>query len=152
LFVVVRDIAGDVTVERQIGHCAKDHGEPHPAVDYIKGILLHNLRARGAAYEQIAGGKVFHSSTELMPYTVWSLVANFEHSNLYPLCIQMNVFQVVRFMLLTKKYMLAPTWFAPYGGRLSVRATHAWQHIHRLLRLFGTLDLYEVVAVLTRGD
>jgi hypothetical protein len=152
LFVVVRDIAGDVTVERQIGYCAKDYGQPHFAVDYIKGITHDVLRASGAEYEQVAGGNVFHSRTELKPYTMWSLVAKFEHSNLYPLCMKMIVFQVVRFMLLTKKYMLGPTWCAPYGGRLAVRATHAWQNIPRMLRLFGTVDLYDVVAVLTRGD
>lgn len=152
LYVVVRDVAGEVTVERQIGYCAKDHGQPHFDVDYLRGITHDVLRARGAAYAQVRGGNVFHSKTELKPYTMWSVVAKFEQGNLYPLNCILNIYQVVRLMLMSKKYMLAPTWCAPYSGRFAVRATHAWVSITRDLRMYDKVDLYDVVSVLTRGE
>jgi hypothetical protein len=152
LFVVVRDIGGEVTLERQIGYVAKDIGQAHFAVDWLKNVTHDVLRARGAAYAQVAGGNVWHSKTELKPYTMWTVVAKWEQSTFFPLNIRMNVYQVVRFMLLSKKYMLAASWCAPYCGRFADRATHAYLNITRTLRLHDTVDIWDVVSVLTRGN
>jgi hypothetical protein len=81
-----------------------------------------------------------------------TLVAKFEQSNFYPLNHVMTCFHVVRFMLLSKKYTLAPTWIAPYGGKFSSRSTYAWFRIHRTHRMTGDIDIYDVLCVLTRGD
>jgi hypothetical protein len=51
-------------------YCAKDYGEAHFAVDYIKGITHDVLRARGAVCEQVAGGNVFQNGTKTI-HKVW---------------------------------------------------------------------------------
>lgn len=75
MYVLVRDIGGEVTVERQIGYVAIDIDEPHFAIDWLKGMTRDVLRIWGAAHAQVAGGNVFHSRTELKPYTMWGVVA-----------------------------------------------------------------------------
>jgi hypothetical protein len=152
LYVLVRDVGGEVTVERQIGYCAKDMGKPHFAVVYMKGITHDVLRSRGAAYAQVRGHNVFHKKTELKPFTMWTVITKFEHGNLYPLCKRMNMFQVVRFMLLSDNYVLAGTWNSPVGGRLALRASDAWRSLLMNKRMYGTVDIYDIVSVLSRGD
>jgi hypothetical protein len=83
---------------------------------------------------------------------MWAVVAKWEQNTFFPLNVRMNVYQVVRFMLLSKKYMLAASWCAPYCGRLADRATEAYLNITRTLRLHDTICIWDVVSVLSRGN
>jgi hypothetical protein len=66
LYVLIRDVGGEVTVERQVGYCAKEMGKPHFAVVYMKGTTHDVLRSLGvlrfirAAYAQVRGHNLFH--------------------------------------------------------------------------------------------
>jgi hypothetical protein len=62
------------------------------------------------------------------------------------------MFQVVRFMLLSDNYVLAGTWNSPVGGRLALRASDAWRSLLMNKRMYGTVDIYDIVSVLSRGD
>jgi hypothetical protein len=152
LYVLVRDVDGEVTVERQVGYCAKDMGKPHFAVVYMKGITHDVLRSRGAAYAQVRGHNLFHKKTELKPYSMWTVLSKFEHGNLYPMCKRMNMFQIVRFMLLSDNYVLSGAWNSPVVGKLAMRSSEAWRSLLVNKRMYGTVDIYDVVCVLSRGD
>jgi hypothetical protein len=113
LCVRVRKEGGEATVDRQIGYVAKDAGKPHFQVLYNKGMTLDVLLTRGAAYQQVAGNGIFRTKTELKPHGFYSTLCRFEHNELYPLCKNMNQFQVARFMILSGKYLLHGSWAAP---------------------------------------
>lgn len=47
---------------------------------------------------------------ELTPFNYFQIVQRWEHANLYPMNGVMNVYQVVRIMLLTNHYCLSYKW------------------------------------------
>jgi hypothetical protein len=150
--VRIRDLGGEVTLERQIGYVAKDYGKRHFAVVYLKNITHDILRARGAAYAQVRGHNMFHGKTELKPYSLWSAVSRWEHGNLYPMNKIMNMYQVIRFMLLTDKYILSGNWIVPLSGRSSPRAADAWRRMLTKWRMLREIDIWDVVCVIARND
>jgi hypothetical protein len=152
LCVRVRDPGGEVTVERQIGYCAKDYGKRHFQTVYLKNITHDVLRARGAAYAQVRGHNMFHRKTELKPYALWGTLSRWEHGNLYPMNRIMNHYQIVRFMLLTDRYVLSGAWIVPMSGRMSGRAAEAWRRIYHRWRMFREVDIWDVVCVLAKNE
>lgn len=152
LFVRVREIGGEVTVDRQIGYVAKDAGKPHFQVLYNKGMTQDILRARGAAYQQVAGNDVFRKKTELKPFGFFSTLTRFEHNELYPLCERMNQFQVARFMILSGKYLLHGCWAAPVGMRTPVRVGARLRKMWIDLRMRKDVDIWDVVCVMTKNE
>jgi hypothetical protein len=121
-------------------------------VIYLKNITHDILRARGAAYSQVRGHKMFQGKTELKPYSLWSTVSRWEHGNLYPMNRIMISYQILRFMLLTDKYMLSGNWIVPLAGRSSPRAAEAWRRILVRWRMEKEIDIWDVVCVVARND
>jgi hypothetical protein len=93
LCVRVRQKGGEVTVDCQIGYVTKGAGKPHNQVLYNKGMQLDVLRARGAAYQQVAGNDVFRKKAELLPHGFYSTLGRFEHNELYPPYEEKNQFR-----------------------------------------------------------
>jgi hypothetical protein len=151
LCVRVRQIGGSVTVDCQIGYVAKDAGQPLQVL-YNKGMTQDVLRARGAAYHQVAGNDVFRKKTELKPYGFHGTLAKFEHNELFPLCARMNHFQVARFMLLSGRYLFHGGWAAPVGMRAPVRVAMRWRQLLLDLRIRKDVDIWDVVCVLSKNE
>lgn len=65
---------------------------------------LHDLR--------IAGHNVNKKKIEISPFNYGDLTEKWENANLYPLNGALNIFQILRFMILTGHYYFSSKWVA----------------------------------------
>ena len=101
---------------------------------------------------QVAGYNVNKKKVVLYPFNYYQVVQRWEQANLYPLNGLLNVFQVVRFMLLTGHYALSYKWAtasAAFGIPYSTVA--AMRNIEFLYRRKQNIDFFKVVEVMTAG-
>lgn len=99
---------------------------------------------------QVAGHNVNKKKTELVPFTYYTTLQRWEQTNLYPMCILMNYFQVVRLMLLTQRYCLSYKWVSGSSQHGAPAASvQAMRSIDFHMRRSENIDVFDVVTVMT---
>lgn len=151
LYIQIRDERGDVTKERQLGYTAKDWGMAHCHIDYLKGVTQRQLKDYGSEYDQVKGHNLFRKRKDMDPYNYGQFMAPWEHKVLWPLNRLMVSYQIVRFMLLSKSYMLSTKWIAATGNNCPPHgALEAYRRMLAELRADDDCSIQDVYMVMDR--